>query len=488
MIGQVVLGRYKIVRPLDEGGMSKIYLARQLDLNRDVVVKVLKEQHLAQPKTREHFRREIYIMSRFRHPNAVAYYDSGVKETGGPVLVMEYLRGVDLHTVLQREGRLAPDRVGRLLAQLCDVLQAAHDAGIVHRDVKPGNLMVLNAGTPQETVKLMDFGLAKMSSLLYISPDDLVDFSLPAAAGTPEYISPEQVRGSDMDGRGDLYSVGVILFELLTGRRPFSHANVDDLLRAHGNEEAPTFAAVGAPGVPRAIEDVVRRCLEKFPDHRPKRATELAQLYEHALGRRINVVRRTPPPPTVPPTASAGKSDSAPGVPPRPVLGAAGKAGSAPGSLLRPASVAVSPSAPPPGSGFVRHSVEVVMPEAMAMVKLKGFIYDLGGEVIESVPGMIKVRVPESKAANAGTGLLGWIKGDRPPPPPATEIEMHMERRDPSEPGKLTITLVMRPGTRMVSTEWHLRCKKIGMDLQAYLMGRWPSGNGSLSFWTSAEQ
>src|SRR5260370_15658943 len=261
MIGQVVLGKYKVTRPLDRGGMSKIYLARQLDQNREVVVKVLQEQHLAQAKTREHFRREIYIMSRFRHPNAVTYFDSSVKEASGPVLVMEYLRGVDLHGLLQREGRLAPDRVGRLLAQLCDVLEAAHNAGIVHRDVKPGNAMVLNPSPPQETIKLMDFGLAKMSNLLYISPEDLVDFSLPAAAGTPEYISPEQVRGGDMDGRADLYIVGIILFELLTGRRPFLQPDVDQLLLAHVHDAPPAFAAVGVTDVPPAVEKVVRRGL-----------------------------------------------------------------------------------------------------------------------------------------------------------------------------------------------------------------------------------
>jgi hypothetical protein len=106
------------------------------------------------------------------------------------------------------------------------------------------------------------------------------------------------------------------------------------------------------------------------------------------------------------------------------------------------------------------------------MVKLKGFIFDLGGEVVESVPGMIKVRVPDPQTQKGGGSLFGWMKGERTAAPPATEIEVHMERRDPSQPGKLTITLVMRPGMRMISTEWHTRCKKIGRDLQAYLMGR----------------
>ncbi len=188
MLGQVILGKYTVTRPLEEGGMSKLYLARQAEPARDVVVKVLKDSLRTIPKVVEHFRREIYITSKFHHPHAVACYDYGTKDPPGPVLVMEYLRGVDFNTLLLREGRFSPERTGRLLAQLCDVLQAAHEQGIVHRDLKPGNLMLLFPGTPHETLKLMDFGLAKMTSLFYISPEDLVDFNLPPASGTPEYI------------------------------------------------------------------------------------------------------------------------------------------------------------------------------------------------------------------------------------------------------------------------------------------------------------
>ena len=113
------------------------------------------------------------------------------------------------------------------------------------------------------------------------------------------------------------------------------------------------------------------------------------------------------------------------------------------------------------------------MPEAMAMVKLKGFVYDLGGEVLESVPGMIKVRVPEPNAQpQKGGGLFGWKKADRTAAPAATLLELHMERRDPTQPGKLTITLVMRPNGGTITAEWNARCKRLGMDLQAYLMGR----------------
>jgi eukaryotic-like serine/threonine-protein kinase len=459
MLGQVVLGKYKVSRLLDEGGMSQIYLARQSEPARDIVVKVLKPPLLAQTKTVEHFRREIHITSRFHHANAVACHDSSTKDPRGPLLVLEYLRGIDLNLLLQREGRFSPERAGRLLVQLCDVLQAAHDGGIVHRDIKPGNLMVLYPGTPQETIKLMDFGLAKMTSMLYISPEDLVDFTLPAASGTPEYISPEMVRGTDLDGRGDLYSVGVVLFEMLAGRRPFVHNSIQGLMRAHAEEPPPTFADIGlGDSVPPAIEAVVRSCLGKYPDERPKTAWDLALAYEKALGRRI----------------ISARAGNASGVKPNGLSG----------SGIRPD----LPSQSTPLSGQVpralehhaiSQSVEASMPESMAMVKLKGFIYDLGGEVVESVPGLIKVRLIEKPASEPKTGLFGWMGGGSNgrktgiiPKLQSTEIELHMERRDPTQSSRITITLVMRPGSGLATTEWRNRCGQISRDLQAYLMGR----------------
>jgi serine/threonine-protein kinase len=454
MLDEVLLGKYKVTRLLDQGGMSDIYLARQLDGRRDVVIKVLQKQLLAQPNTRDSFRREIHIMSRFQHPHAVAYYDSDANDRRGPILVMEYLRGVDLNLLIQKQGRMAPERAGRILAQLCDVLQSAHDAGIVHRDLKPGNLMILQPGTPQETVKLMDFGLAKMTSMLYIAANDVFDYSLPPTAGTPEYICPEQVRTGDMDSRGDLYSVGVILFEMLTGRRPFD-GSAQDLLRAHFQQEPPSFAAMGLPVglVTPGVEKVVRSCLAKNPDDRPKSALELATRYEQALGKRIDIRRMASP------TPAAAKSSSHSGI--RPVVG-----------LKR------TPDPVPPAAaddtGAFRHTVEMSMPESMALLKLKGFIFDLGGNVIESEPGRIRVRVPDPQPeGKAPGGLFSRLTALQvAEPQTASELELRMERRDPKQPGRLTVTLVMRPGSGGASPDWERRCQKIGRDLQAYIMGR----------------
>src|SRR3989441_3572550 len=213
MASRTFLGRYETIKLLGEGGMGRVYLAKQTDLGRQVVVKVMHEHVASDPKFRERFQREMLLMARFQHPYAVALYDASLDDPQGPCIVMEYIRGVTLDTLLSRNGRLTPMRVGRLLSQLCEVLQAAHSEGIIHRDLKPANLMVVDPDTPYEILKVMDFGLAKP-----IVHDPALPFPLTNGdftVGTPGYMCPEQARGEEMDHRGDLYSVGAILFELL---------------------------------------------------------------------------------------------------------------------------------------------------------------------------------------------------------------------------------------------------------------------------------
>lgn len=451
MLGRVLLGKYRVSRLLDQGGMCKIWLARQTDTNQEVVIKVLQEPLLRQPRPRELLRREIHILSRFQHPHVVGYLDAAPNDPGGPVLVLEHLRGLDLSMLLHREGRLMPERAGRLLVQLCDVLGAAHQAGIVHRDIKPGNLMILHPCTPQEKVKLMDFGLAKMSSLLYIGADDLVNSLTPSASGTPEYIAPEQACGHDIDARGDLYSVGVVLYEMLTGRRPFEHTSADALLRAHAGETPPTFAERGIRHVPLAVEEVVRDCLAKHPDQRPGDAAELAQRYEAALGKRLS----TPPSSTSGPFRLNPQTLADPG--PR-----------------------QTPSTPVPGADdrlALRHDFEANMPESMAMLKLKGFLHDLGSEVVETLPGLVRVRMGEPPAPKRRSGLFALLSGGQRSAPavasvPPTDLELRMERGDPGQPSSLRISLIMRPRGGVPTPEWRTHCQKIGLDLKAYLMGR----------------
>jgi serine/threonine-protein kinase len=189
MIGRIFLGRYEAVRLLGEGGMGKVYLARQLDLGRQVVIKVMHDHVATEPKFRERFQRETLLMARFAHPYAVTLHDASL--TDGPCIVMEYIRGINLETLLQKNTRLTPARLGRLIGQLCEVLQAAHDQALIHRDLKPANLMVVDHDSPREKIKVMDFGLAKLvdqeADTAYRSS------SAEFAVGTPGYICPEQV-------------------------------------------------------------------------------------------------------------------------------------------------------------------------------------------------------------------------------------------------------------------------------------------------------
>jgi serine/threonine-protein kinase len=445
MVGQVFLGKYIVLSPLAEGGMSRLFLARQAITGREVVVKLLKQEYLAEPETVECFRREIHISTHFQHANAVTAIDSAPNGPLGPVLVMEYVRGVDLHDLLCRKGRLPARRVGDLLMQLCDVLQAAHDAGILHRDLKPGNCMILQAGTARETLKLMDFGLAQMRSVLYIAPEEVNAPGLPSAAGTPEYMCPELVRGQEMDQRGDIYSVGVILFELLSGRRPFDCPSPDELMLAHLRQPAPRFADIGlADLVSPAIESIVQSCLSKSPAQRPASAADLAAQFQRALGGPVPLVRAT---------------------------------GSPRGSSAIVARPALNPAIA--DRNAYRQRIDAVMLEAMALVKIKGFIHDLGGSILESVPGRIKVRLPDPTVpVEKKGGLLGrWDSGSKPVSAMEivgpTDVELHMEREDTSRPNQLTITLLMRPAGRGLATPaWRARCTRIGRDLQAYLMER----------------
>jgi serine/threonine-protein kinase len=448
---QLFLDKYRVVRLLAEGGMSNVYLARDVAGNRDVVVKVLKEELLKSTTAVEHFRREVHILRRFRHPNVVAVIDAAPRHPQGPVLVLEYVRGTDLGLLLQRDGRLSAERTGHLLVQLCGALQAVHDAGIVHRDLKPGNLLILFAGTPYESIKLMDFGLAKMSSLLYISEEELGDYAPPTTAGTPHYLPPEQVRGYDSEPRGDVYSVGVMLYEMLAGRRPFLHEDTKAILEAHVKETVPFFDEVlGADhGVPGAVEAVVRRCLAKSPDQRPASAAALAAEYSRALGQRLGPLSERRPVPAHLTDTSA--SNAPPG-----------------GATQRQAPIATAAD-----RHAIRHCFDVTMPQAMAMLKVKGFIYDLGGRVIDNEPGRIRVRIggttpqPEKR--------WGWSSSGQPaaaPQQPLTDLEVQLDRRGTDSPNDLTIKLVMRPPGGVVRPEWRTRCQELARDLAAYLMGR----------------
>ena len=381
MLGRVFLGRYEVTRLLGEGGMARVYLAKQLDLGRQVVVKVMHDHIAADAKFRERFQRETLLMARFQHPYAVTLYDASVNDPEGPCIVMEYIRGVTLDALMARNGRLSPSRVGKLLGQLCEVLQAAHSEGIIHRDLKPANLMVIDPDTPYEKIKVMDFGLAKLMDAPSLKK--ITESNLDFAVGTPGYICPEQVRGEEADHRGDIYSVGIILYELLAGRLPFTGSSTMDVLLAHATETPPPFSEIGASEwVPKSIEQVVRTCLEKDPKDRPQSARDLAERYDTALAHEEYALNNK-----LPAKHSRAGLAASPGAP-------------------APA-VVVPPPAPPSDPSAVIHQLDAWMPEKIALHKLRGFVHDVGGQIVESVPGLIRVRLG-GRGSFLGIGTATW--------------------------------------------------------------------------------
>jgi tRNA A-37 threonylcarbamoyl transferase component Bud32 len=482
MLGRVFLDRYETIRLLGEGGMGRVYLARQLDLGRQVVVKVMHDHIAADPTFRERFTRETLLMARFQHPYAVTLYDASLNDPQGPCIVMEYIRGVTLDQLLERHGRLSPARVGRLLYMICEVLQAAHAEGIIHRDLKPANLMVVDPDTPHEMIKVMDFGLAKL-----VAPGPMrhaTVTNLDFAIGTPGYMCPEQARGEEMDHRGDLYSIGVVVFEMLCGRQPFSGAATMDVLLAQVTQDAPTFAQIGAPGlVPAPIERVVRACMDKDPEKRPRQARGFAEMYEQALYEAESAL----PHPAEPADGPARRPNrpSAGELPlPRPQV-AGGRPSS--GALIdaRPAGngavVAARPTAAcegvaiagPPDPLAVVFRLDAWMPEGIAAYKLHGFVQDAGGEVLESLPGKIRVLIRTGGLYQIPTwGAFGWLGLNRKSR--GIELELHLQRPVAERENQLLITVHFRAPSRAVAadTSWRDLCTQIFCDLRAYLMGQ----------------
>jgi serine/threonine protein kinase len=441
MEGQVFLGRYEAVRLLGEGGMGKVYLARQREIGREVVVKVMHDHLAADQRFRKNFLRENLMMARFQHRHAVALLDAAAETDGQLCIVMEYVQGTSLETLVKSEGPLVPLRLGRLLGQLCSVLQAAHDQGILHGDITAANVLIVAAGSPQESLKVMDFGLARLGGgpQPYIALEKLTGTGQSIGGGTPDYVCPEQIRGESVDLRGDLYSVGVLLFLLLTGHLPFENAaNVGEILLCHVDQEPPSFAAVGAGDkVSYAVEEVVQACLAKFPVERPQTARELGERFEKALGQKI-------------------LDDDQPSAPPAPLT----------------AQPRINP----------RELVDVVeawMPESIAVVKLRGFVGDFGGEVVDSEPGLIRVVLPApgppAEPAKPG-GLLVWFGLAKKPVanPNRAVMELHMETK-PGARSHLVISVTLRPEKPeqpLDPKEWKAWTDRIVRELRAYLIGR----------------
>ncbi|MDI3299193.1 MAG: Stk1 family PASTA domain-containing Ser/Thr kinase [Bacillota bacterium] len=264
MIGRLLGGRYEILSRLGGGGMAVVYKALDRLLYRPVAVKILREQYATDPEFVRRFRREAQAAAMLSHPNIVNVYDVG-DDGGLHYIVMEYVEGRSLRQVLDEEGALPPERAARIAIQILDALEEAHHHGVIHRDVKPDNILL----TRDERVKVADFGIARAASQATLVPTG-------AILGSAHYISPEQARGSPLDGRSDLYSVGVLLFQLLSGELPYDGESPVEVALKRFQEEPPDLSAL-APQVPVALARVVRKAMARQPGRRYPTAGAMAE-------------------------------------------------------------------------------------------------------------------------------------------------------------------------------------------------------------------
>ena len=264
MIGNLV-GNYKITDKIGEGGMGSVFLGIDIMLEREVAIKMLRPELSRQPNVVERFRSEAVTLAKLNHPNIATLY-SFLRQGDDYFMVMEYVRGETLDSMIRKSGAMRCDEAVALFCQALEGIEHAHKMGIIHRDIKPANMML----TEMRSIKVMDFGIARV-----LGSDRLTKTG--HLIGTVEYMSPEQVRGEETDARSDIYSLGILLYEMLTGRVPFTSSSEYELMRSQ-IEDAPPPPRAFAPHIPLTVEQAIMRSLAKKREARYQSAIELRSI------------------------------------------------------------------------------------------------------------------------------------------------------------------------------------------------------------------
>ncbi|MDB4944347.1 MAG: Serine/threonine protein kinase PrkC, regulator of stationary phase [Labilithrix sp.] len=267
MLGRVIAERFRIVSLIARGGMGKVYVAEQAPLGRLCAIKILNPNYTGDgdPEFHRRFYREASITSRITHPNSVTIFDYGKTDDDVYYMAMELLEGQTLHQALREVGTMHEERVGRIAQQMCRALREAHALDVIHRDLKPANIFLTRHGDDEDFVKVLDFGLVK--HLSERPEEQLTQTGL--FMGSPKYMAPEQIQGAVVDARTDVYSLGIMMYEMLAGKVPFERATSVNILMAHVGEPPPPMRTINPNLVcSPAFEDLVMRCIAKDPNER----------------------------------------------------------------------------------------------------------------------------------------------------------------------------------------------------------------------------
>lgn len=292
LVGSIVAERYELIDKLGEGAMGWVFLGEHVDIGKKVAVKVLRPSLCRLPEAVRRFRREARAATQIGSKHIVDVTDFGTTQGGAVFFVMEYLEGgEDLGTTLKKAGRLPWSRVRHIVLQLCEALEAAHDSGIIHRDVKPANFYRVRFEGDDDFIKVLDFGIARLAT-----PKDSIVTATGVVMGTPDFMAPEQAQGRRVDHRADIYSLGATAYALLTGRPPFTGANEYDVIYKQLNEEPrpPSDLALDAE-IPPWMDKAVLKALRKDPERRYQSMTEFAAALR-AEGARGAAGSTAPPP------------------------------------------------------------------------------------------------------------------------------------------------------------------------------------------------
>jgi serine/threonine protein kinase len=289
LIGSEVDDRYRVIELIGEGGMGKVYLAEHVEIGKRVALKVLHPSYSRMPDLVERFRREARAASKIGHPNIVDVTDSGTTADGSVYFVMEYLEGVELGSVIEREGALDVARALKITGQICRALSAAHREGIIHRDLKPENIYLITRDGTADVVKVLDFGIAKTTEAEAARERRLTSPGM--AMGTPEYMSPEQAAGRPADARCDVYALGAILYEMVTGIPPYSGDNFMEILTKKATQDPPPPHLVRGE-LASQVSDLVMASMARSPSDRPQTMEALEyELNKCLAGRGVAVAQ-----------------------------------------------------------------------------------------------------------------------------------------------------------------------------------------------------